>query len=65
MKTLATKALAALPGIIGATVSWLLRLVGGAAAWLAQNLWMVAVGLIAIVVTELRSRQGRSTCNPV
>lgn len=56
MKTLTTKALAALPGVISATVSWPLRLVGGAASWLAQNLWALVPGVIAIVVAELRSR---------
>jgi hypothetical protein len=57
MKTLATKVLVALPGIIGSIVSWLLSLIGRAASGLAQNLWLFAAALIAIVLAELRSRR--------
>jgi hypothetical protein len=57
MKKLATKVLAALPGIIGSIVSWLLSLLGRAASWFAQNLWLFAAALIAIVLAELRSRR--------
>jgi hypothetical protein len=57
LKALATKALAALPGIIGAAVSWLLKTAGNAAAWLAKNLWALVVAAVVIVVAELRSRK--------
>jgi hypothetical protein len=57
MKTLATKVLVALPGIIGSIVSWLLSLIGRAASGLAQNLWLFAAALVAIVLAELRSRR--------
>jgi hypothetical protein len=57
MKKLATKALAALPGILGSIVSYLLTLLGGAASWLAQNLLIFVLALIAIVAAELRSRR--------
>jgi zinc transporter ZupT len=57
MKTLSTKVLVALPGIIGSIVSWLLSLIGRAASGLAQNLWLFAAALIAIVLAELRSRR--------
>jgi hypothetical protein len=57
MKKLSTKVLAALPGIIGSIVSWLLSLIGRAASWFAQNLWLFAAALIAIVLAELRSRR--------
>jgi hypothetical protein len=57
MKKLATKALAALPGILGSIVSYLLTLLGGAASWLAQNLLIFVLAMIAIVAAELRSRR--------
>ena len=38
---LAGKAAAALPGIIGSIVSWLLSLLGKTAVWLSSNLWAV------------------------
>jgi hypothetical protein len=57
MKKLSTKALAALPGILGSIVSYLLTLLGGAASWLAQNLLIFVLALIAIVAAELRSRR--------
>jgi hypothetical protein len=57
LKALATKALAALPGIIGAAVSWLLKTAGNAAAWLAKNLWALVVAAVVIAVAELRSRK--------
>ena len=51
---IAGKAAAALPGIIGSVVSWLLNLLAKTAGWLAGNLWAVAlaVGGILLVVTR-------------
>ena len=51
---LADKAAAALPGIIGSIVSWLLSLLGKIAVWLAGNLWAVllAVGGLLLVATR-------------
>ena len=48
---LAGKAAAALPGIIGSIVSWLLNLLSKTAGWLAGNLWalVVAIGGILFV----------------
>jgi hypothetical protein len=57
LKALAAKALAALPGIIGAAVSWLLKTAGNAAAWLAKNIWALVVAAVVIVLAELRSRK--------
>ena len=42
---LAGKAAAALPGIIGSIVSWLLGTLGKAAPWLAECLWALAIGV--------------------
>jgi hypothetical protein len=57
LKVFATKALAALPGIIGAAVSWLLQTAGNAAARFAKNLWALVIAAVLIVLTELRSRK--------
>ena len=51
---LADKAAAALPGIIGSIVSWILSLLGKTAVWLAGNLWAVlpAVGGLLLVAAR-------------
>ena len=53
---LAGKAAAALPGIIGSIVSWLLSTMGEAAGWLAEHVWALAVavgGLLFLAAREL------------
>ena len=53
---LAGKAAAALPGIIGSIVSWLLSTMGEAAGWLAKHVWALAVavgGLLFLAAREL------------
>lgn len=40
---LAGKAAAALPGLIGTIVTWLLKATGSAAGWLAENTWALMV----------------------
>ena len=51
---LAGKAAAALPGIIGSIVSWLLTLLGKTVGWLAENLWalVIAVGGLLLVAAR-------------
>jgi hypothetical protein len=51
---LAGKAAAALPGIIGSIVSWLLSLLAKTAGWLAENLWamVLAVGGLLLVAAR-------------
>ena len=51
LANLAGKAAAALPGIIGSIVSWLLGTLGKTATWLAENLWalVIAVGTLLLV----------------
>ena len=51
---LAGKAAAALPGIIGSIVSWLLNLLGRGATWLAKNLWALVVGIGGLVFVAAR-----------
>ena len=57
---LAGKAAAALPGIIGSIVSWLLGTLGKAAGWLAEHLWALAVavgGLLFLAAREFLAPQ--------
>ena len=49
LKALAGKAAAALPGVIGAIGSWLLKTAGSVAVWLAEHLWALAFALVAAV----------------
>ena len=51
---LAAKAGAALPGIIGSVVGWLLNLLSKTVGWLASNLWalMLAVGSILLITAR-------------
>ena len=51
---LAGKAAAALPGIIGSVVSWLLSLLAKTAGWLAENLWAVAVAVGGLLLVAAR-----------
>ena len=48
---LAGKAAAALPGIIGSIISWLLNLLSKTAGWFAENLWafVAAIGGLLLV----------------
>jgi len=59
LKALVGKAAAALPGIIGAIVSRLLKIVGSVAVWLAEHLWALAVALVAAVAVWLRDYRAR------
>jgi len=54
LKTLAETAAAALPGIIGAIVSWLLKTAGSVAVWLAEHLWALAIALVAAAAVYMR-----------
>ena len=51
---LAGKAAAALPGIIGSIVSWILSLLGKTAVWLAGNLWAVLLAVGGLLLVAAR-----------
>ena len=51
---LADKAAAALPGIIGSIVSWILSLLGKTAVWLAENLWAVLLAVGGLLLVAAR-----------
>ena len=50
---LADKALASLPGIIGAILSWILNRAKEVTGWLSQNLWALITGVRVLVYTYL------------
>ena len=54
---LASKAASALPGIIGAIVSWILNRAKEAVGWLSQNLWALIAGVGGLVYTYLVMRR--------
>ena len=51
---LSGKAAAALPGIIGSIVSWLLSLFGKIAVWLSSNLWAVLLAVGGLLLVAAR-----------
>lgn len=53
---LASKAAAALPGIIGSIVSWILNRAKEAVGWLAQNLWALIIGVGGLIYTYMVTR---------
>ena len=55
LKALARKVAAALPGIIGGIVSWLLKTAGVEATWLAEHLWALAIAMVATAAVWLCS----------
>jgi len=59
LKTLAGKAAAVLPEVIGTIVSWLLKTAGFVAVWLAGHLWALAVALVTAVVVCFQGYRAR------
>ena len=55
----ADKAAAALPGIIGSIVSWLLSTLGKTATWLAENLWDLAIAVGTLLLVAARDLLAR------
>ena len=57
---LADKALAALPGIIGSVISWILNRAKEVVGWLSQNLWALVTGVGVLIykyfVTKTRRK---------
>ena len=54
---LAAKAGAALPGIPGSIISWILTRAKEAVGWLSQNLWALIVGIGGLIYTYLVTRK--------
>ena len=56
---LADKALASLPGIIGAILSWILNRAKEVIGWLSQNLWALITGVAVLVYTYFMTKTRR------
>ncbi|XP_057312688.1 uncharacterized protein LOC130654167 isoform X1 [Hydractinia symbiolongicarpus] len=54
---LAGKAAAALPGILGSIVSWILNRAKEVVGWLSQNLWALVVGIGGLIYTYLMTKR--------
>ena len=53
---LADKALAALPGIIGSILSWILNRSKEVIGWLPQNLWALITGVGVLIYTYFMTK---------
>ena len=47
----------ALPGIIGAIISWILSRAADIVGWVSQNLWALVVGIGGLIYTYMVTRQ--------
>ena len=56
---LADKALAALPGIIGSIISWILNRAKEVVGWLSQNLWALITGVGVLIYTYFKTKTRR------
>ena len=50
---LRVKSAEALPGIIGAILSWVLNKASDIAGWVSQNLWTLVVGIGGLIYTHI------------
>ena len=48
---LGIKAAEALPGIIGAIISWVLNKAADVVGWVSQNLWALVLGIRGLIYT--------------
>ena len=51
------KATEALPGIIGAIISWILNKAAGVVGWVSQNLWALVVGIGRLIYTYMVTKR--------
>ena len=56
---LADKALAALPGIIGSVLSWIMNRAKEVIGWLSQNLWALITGVGVLIYTYFMTKTKR------
>ena len=56
---LADKALAAIPGIIGSIISWILNRAKEVIGWLSQNLWVLIIGVGVLIYTYFMTKTRR------
>ena len=53
LRRLGMKAAEALPGIIGAILSWILKRAADVVGWVSQNLWALVVGIGDLLYTYM------------
>ena len=53
---LGIKTAAALPGIIGGIISWILNRAKDVVGWVSQNLWALVVGIGGLIYTYMVTR---------
>ena len=54
---LGIKAAEALPGIIGAIISWVLNRAADVVSWVSQNLWALVVGIEGLLYTYMVTKK--------
>ena len=57
LEKLGIKAAEALPGIIGAIISWILNRAKEVVGWVSQNLWTLVVGIGGLINTYMVTRK--------
>lgn len=57
LEKLASKAAAALPGILGSIISWILTRAKEVVGWLSQDMWALIVGIGGLIYTYLFTRK--------
>ena len=54
---LGIKAAAALPGIVGGIISWILNRAKDVVGWVSQNIWALVVGIGGLICTYMVMRR--------
>ena len=57
LERLGVKAADALPGIIGAIISWILNRAAEVVGWVSQNLWALVVGIGGLLYMYMVTRK--------
>ena len=63
LKTIGAKAASALPGIIGAIVSFLFKAAGSAIGFLAEHTWLLILAVVAFLFPKLMKKRKRDAKN--
>ena len=57
LKTLGSKAASALPGLIGAIVSFIFKAAGSTIGFLAEHTWLLILAVVAFLFQKLMNRR--------
>ena len=57
LKTLGAKVASALPGLIGAIVSFIFKAAGSVIGFLAEHTWLLILAVVVFLFEELRKRR--------